>query len=90
MKQHYGISDAEWPKLSELVTTRELFNSIHLFDPNESGAPISKVSLMYYIDKFGDIEGNKKSDIIARAVFNSLSNKDKIEVMQYLQNDEEE
>ena len=80
MKEHYQINDIEYTKLSQTVSIERQFKSIPLFE--EAGG---KLGLMYYIDKFGDFnEGNELHKRIARAIFNSLDIKDKLEIDTYL------
>jgi len=86
MKQHYNLNDVEWNKLERTVKTMDLLKAIPEFDPNGSEVSITKVSLMYYLDKHGDFsEGNKIHQKIARAIFGSLDASDKIEIMKYVQ-----
>lgn len=86
MKQHYNLNDVEWNKLVGEVTTMELLKAIPEFDPHGSELPITKVSLLHYLDKHGDFsEGGEPHRKIAKAVFASLDNKDKVEVMKYMQ-----
>lgn len=87
MKEHYNISDSEFKKLlSTGVTQLDLLKSVKFFDPHGSQAPLTKVSLMYYVDQFGDINSppfpvHKR---IARAMLNSLPNKEKMEIFEYM------
>lgn len=86
MKQHYGINDAEWEQLTKHVSTLEMIQSVSLFDPQESGEPITKVGLMHYIDRHGDFtEGTSSHSRIARAVFNSLPANEKAEIFRYFE-----
>lgn len=91
MKQHYKLSDAEWEKLIESITTMDLLKAIPEFDPHGTGAEISKVSLMLYLDRRGDFsEGKEVHQKIAKAVFNSLDSSDKIAIFEYMEFLEEE
>lgn len=86
MKQHYGLSDAEWEKLSKEVDTMGLIKAVPEFDPHNHGEPLNAMSLMYYIDKHGDFnEGNEQHKKIARAMFGSLDPSDKLEIFSYLE-----
>lgn len=86
MKQHYGISDTEWEQLTKHVSTLDMVQAVPLFDPQESGEPITKVSLMHYIDRHGDFnEGKEAHSKIARAVFNSLPANEKTEIFRYFE-----
>lgn len=86
LKEHYNINDEQWTKLtsSGRVTVSDLFKSVDLF--NARHAPVSKVSLCYYVDNRGGnfIESPRsKQDRIAQAVWNSMSFQDKLEVAEY-------
>jgi len=86
MKEHYNINDVEWKELSLCVSTMDLIKSVPEFDPHNAGEPLTKVSLMYYIDKHGDFnEGDSVHNKIAKAIFKSLGAKDKVEIFSYLQ-----
>lgn len=86
MQEHYNINDVEWSKLTASgITTLDLVKAVPKFDINETGAKISKFHLMYYIDRNGDFTGKKtKNDKIAFAVFSSLDQKSKTEIIQYI------
>ncbi len=91
MQEHYGISDVEFKGLAESgVTTGDLYGAIKFFDPNGSEAPLSKVSLLYYIDSKGDFNAppiKLKHKLIAKALFKSLDLKtaEKLMILEYIE-----
>ena len=91
MKDHYNINSVEWARLEqEKITSLDLVQALPKFDINESQAEITKIHLMYYIDRHGDFTARKnKIEKIAFAVFNSLLPADKVEIIKYLPDDEE-
>ena len=86
MRDHYGLSREAYDKLlKEGVTIKAMFKAVPLFDTLGTGKPITKINLYYLIDKKGDFMEPpfypyKK---IARAVFDQLGIKDKIQVAEY-------
>jgi hypothetical protein len=86
VKQHYNLSDAEWNKLIESgVAIKDLFHAIPEFDPRGTRLPITKVSLLLYLDNHGDFDTDSIHGKIGMAVFSSLESREKIEVMKYVQ-----
>jgi len=87
MREHYQINDKAWSELQKhKISLPDLFRCVKLFDPNESNSEITKVNLMYYVDKKGDFNNppllpHKR---IAKAVFDSLDTKEKLEIMEYI------
>ena len=93
MKTHYGLTDSVFSELTEEqgITIMDLLTTLPLFCPYDRDIPVTKISLLYYIDAEGDFtEGNAKHKKIARAVFQCLSAADQIEVLSYLQYHEDE
>ncbi len=88
MQQHYGLTDELMAGLKKAgVTERNLYDSVKLFDPDNTGDPISQISLLHYIDKkgsFNDPPANAHK-LIAKAVFERLKIKEKIAVAEYLE-----
>lgn len=91
MREHYGFTDAEYNGLvSDGVTETDLFRCVSLFDPNGSGEALTKVSLLYYIDKKGDFRAppvRLKHKLIAKAFFKSLDIKtaEKLMIFEYIE-----
>jgi hypothetical protein len=85
MKQHYNLSDAEYDKLVEAgITDLDLVKAIPEFDKTKSGSEITKVSLLYYIDAHGDFNvSSTKNNLIAKAIFHSLSPSDRMDILNY-------
>lgn len=87
MQHHYNFSDEVYAKLlKEGVTVKHLFQSIVLFDPHHSGAELGNAtSLLYYLDEKKTIETGKDFPHrkIARAIFDSLSVREKISIAEY-------
>lgn len=92
MKDHYNINSVEWAKLEQDgITNSILLKSLPKFDVNDTQAEITKIHLMYYIDRHGDFTGKKNVvEKIAMAVFNSLAPADKVEIIKYLPEDEDD
>lgn len=87
MQKHYGLDDAAMAGLKKAgVTERDMFAAVRFFDPDNTGEPISQISLFHYIDKRGSFnDPPKKADkLIAKAVFERLKIKEKIAVAEYL------
>lgn len=86
MKEHYGFTQDEFDNLSKEVKTIDLIKAVPEFDPYNTGEPLTKISLMYYIDNHGDFnEGSEPHKKIAKALFMSLPPTDKIEIFSYLE-----
>jgi len=91
MQEHYQLSDEAFTSLINEVTIADLVNAVPLFDPYETQEPINKVGLLYYIDAKGDFRSpplylpHKK---IAHAVYETLSDEDKLMVMMYIDREE--
>ena len=87
MQTHYGFTSAQMKVLAKAgVSDLELMRFIPLFDPDSTGEPISQISLYHYIDKHGDFTTGKKPihKKVANEIFNNFSSKQKMEVLQYL------
>lgn len=86
---HYGITELEFRFLKSKynVTEMDLYKSLKYFDPNGSDMPLSKVSMLHYIDSCGSFDTPPlvKHRRIAQAVFNCMDASDKIEVISYIQ-----
>jgi hypothetical protein len=91
MRDHFSLSKEAYESLiKNKVTVTDLFRSIKLFDPYDTGAPINFVGLMYYVDKMGDFEQpplfvHKK---IAKAFWEGLPIKQKIAIAEYIEDSE--
>jgi len=87
MKDHYQINDLAWTELQKHgIVQKDLLKFIKLFDPNYSESEITKVNLMYYVDSKGDFSEppffpHKR---IAKAVFDSLDTREKLDIMEYI------
>lgn len=84
MRDHFQFTEQQMDSLSKKgVSIADLFHMVSDF--NAPLAPVSKVSLMHFIDKHGDFTllRNKK-DIVANQVFENLTIKEKIEIGEYL------
>lgn len=93
MKEHYGLTDAQIITLSKSgIGTKELFHAAKEFSAGPTDlAPVSKISLLHFIDKHGDFSESRNSlDRIALAVYENLDKKSKLEVMNYLDDMEDE
>lgn len=84
MKEHYNFSDDQMKTLENKgITIADLYYLVPEFEANE--APVSKVSLYYYMDKHGDFTQQKsKGDIVANMIFESLPVQEKLRVGEYL------
>ena len=84
MKGHYGINNGEFAKLCKTVTLSEMVSHVSKFSPNASEPSV--VSMMCYIDLYGDIfEGDSAHKKIAQAIFNSMDNDNKVSLMLYME-----
>ena len=98
LQQHYGISDEEWTKLrtrfktlDESALNLRLLNTVFKFDPDRTGEPLNRISLMYFVDHNGDFSApGKFTEHVAMAMFNSVPPTEKVEIMQYVQHLEED
>lgn len=98
MQRHYRLTDQNFNELLERgITEGILLKNVQHFTPEECRvnlldfnlAPVSKISLMFFIDRFGDFTSVKPSSakphfLIAMAVFKSLDSKDQMDVLEYL------
>jgi hypothetical protein len=88
MQTHYGFTDQQIKTLAKSgVGVKELYSVVKLFDPDETGEPISQINLYYYIDtkgNFNDPPANSHKKI-ALEIFNNLSNREKMNVLKYLE-----
>jgi hypothetical protein len=85
---HYNINDEQKNILiSKNITDIDLLNCLKVFDPNETNCELNKTCLMYYMDERGDFQEDNltKPGLIANAVYESLSDQDKIEIFMYLE-----
>jgi len=96
MQDHYCLSDDQFYDLkTDAVKMSDLFKCVHLFIQEDARKtldlhPVSKISLMFYLDRFGDFNQTKKKNPephkkIARAIFMSLGQSDKREILNYLE-----
>jgi hypothetical protein len=89
MQSHYGFTDEQYSALLKSgVTVRDLFDAIKFFDPNGTELPLSKISLLYYIDAKGDFR-EKPSFAhrrIARAFLDRLElpTREKLQIFAYI------
>lgn len=99
MQQHYNLTDEVYSKLLEKVTMIDILQSVPIFthvgETNkysmadfEFTAPVTKVSLMHYIDHKGDFTENspkiQSHQLIAKAVFECLKTEDQMEIFEYI------
>lgn len=87
MKDHYQLTSVAYSSLlNDGVDKVDMFKSIPLFDPNKTEAPISKVGVLYYLDKKGDFNKGPRypHKKIAKALFEAMNPKDQFEVLSYL------
>jgi hypothetical protein len=86
MQDHYNFSDREYKKLlKDGVTVKLLYKLAEVFSPFDKYIPPSKISLYFYIDKYGDFTQRKSArDKVAYALWDRLGKKDKMEVMKYI------
>lgn len=84
--EHYNISLSSYNDLIKSgVKAVDFIHYLSLFDPNNTQVPLTKISLLYYIDSNGSFDEkpfncHKK---IAKAIFDNLSRNEQIEVMHY-------
>jgi hypothetical protein len=105
MQQHYNLSDEAFQELTQdyQVSLGQMLECIPLFTffgevkslIDFDAKQVSKVSLLYYIDKHGDFSECEDKlipihQLIARAVFKSLPTSEQMEVLEYLSYIEEE
>lgn len=87
MKEHYGFSDTQLSELKTIgIGLSELFKLTKEFQAGQPDlSPITKISLMLYVDRHGDFsELKSKQDHVAMMVFKNLSEKEKLEIIQYI------
>ena len=86
---HYNITDEVYQDLLVVkgIKPIDFLNYLKLFDPELTHKPLSKVSLMYYVDQIGNFDEPPitPDKQIARAVFDSLNTQDKFEIISYIQ-----
>lgn len=86
---HYHLTDEVYHRLLLIkgIKPIDFLTYIKLFDPELTYKPLSKVSLMYYVDHIGNFDEPPitPDKQIARAVFDSLDTRDKFEVISYIQ-----
>jgi hypothetical protein len=90
--EHFGIP----PEAVQNIPPKEQLRAMPHFSNGGNGSterPFSLINLMFYLDncgpKFMDVQ-TCAHEKIAKAMFNSLSNKDKVQVYQYAEFLEEE
>ena len=80
IQKHFSISDDEWSKIG--LTDIEIFREADKFDFG-SGKEISAISLMHYVDEFGEFfSGTENHQKIANAIFNSLESSDQLNLIK--------
>lgn len=85
LQEHYQLSESAYNKLMTQVTEADLIRSIQLFHGSLE-RPINSLGLCHYIDDNGDFnEGKAVHKYIAKAIFDSLDNHVKVEIMMYLE-----
>lgn len=92
MQEHFGFSDEQMKLLAKKnIGVKDLFQFANKFDPTGNLAPISGVTLYFYIDKKGDFmePPNFKNKEICKQIFERLDTEDQMLVLQYA-NDKEE
>lgn len=82
MKDWYRLSDEQYANLMKRLTTLDLVKSVPLFYAQE--APVSKLNVMRYLDDHGS-DANEVHYFIWKAVFNSMDDSDKVDIMRYLE-----
>lgn len=87
MKDHYGFSDSQMAILAKAnIGISELFHAVKHFQVGQTDqSPISKVSLLRFIDTHGDFTERENSlQLIAYSCFQNLTPKEQKEVMGYI------
>lgn len=98
MQQHYNLLPDQYQNLMKQgVTVSDLLQFAPIFSPvgkttkslvDLDLAPITKVSVLYYVDNFGDFtefeKKPKNHQLIANAIFKSLDANEQIEVLGYI------
>lgn len=85
ISEHFNICNEEYNKLVKSgISDSDLLRNIKTFHGTWE-KPISSMGLCYYIDDLGNFnKGNLKHQRIAKAIFNSLNSRNKIEILEYL------
>jgi hypothetical protein len=85
MNDHYLLTDSVYKSLQKKVSIKDLVRSTSFFGNKNSGC-VNKISLMRFMDDQGSINSCPitKPKIIAKAVYDCLSQKDQVAVLQYI------
>lgn len=93
MKEHYNLTDEQLEKLASIgIGISSLFHMAKEFSAGQTDlAPVSKISILIYIDKHGDFtELKSDSDKVAFEVFQNLNPFDKRDVLKYIEHNVDE
>lgn len=84
--EHFGLNEKSVKDLrSQGIQLTDLYKNRKHFDPYSCEAPVTKVSLLYYLDKHGPfIPADREHQKIAKAIFDSLDNEDKYPILEYI------
>lgn len=90
MRDHYGFTEAQILRLKTSgIGTGELFHAAREFrvwGTHEDTGPLSKVSLMCFIDRHGDFTEQKNTlHKIAMELFNKLDKQEQKEIIKYVE-----
>ncbi|MBT6049363.1 MAG: hypothetical protein HOG49_21415 [Candidatus Scalindua sp.] len=84
MKSHLGLHQ------DFIITNPECYKLSQIFESiTGSDKPVSKISLFYWVDRYGDFTSktDRQSRII-KAIFKNMSNAEQFEILNYI-NDKE-
>jgi len=83
LKQLYSLTDEELDKLLEKYSEEKLMKAKWEFLIGKLSKPITTWEMLYYIEKHGNFleRGKKCHHNIARAIYNSMTAKDKVEML---------
>ena len=93
MQEHFNFTDEQFKKLlGDGVTVTHLFKFARDWDFSGKELPVTDLHLLYYIDEKGDFNQppHLPSKKIARAIFNKLTTKEQMYILQYIEWSEEE
>jgi|GEM_PF-5636183 len=93
MQAHFNLSDESYNSLiKDGITTKDFYLTAQFFDPYNKGAEPSAWSLLYYLDLKGDFRNKPQFPHrkIVTAFFETLTAKEKMNIFDLLEGDEED
>lgn len=84
IKEIFRFKKSEYRALR--LTDEEILGQARHFIITDMLLPLTPWRMFYYIDRYGDFinRGKQKHHRIARAIFNSMSARRKIEILEYI------